>query len=810
MMRGLVRLSCGLVAAVQIVILLGGAPGAGASQAIEGKAATSKKVVIGGLSGPATILRDERGVPQIQARSLDDAFAAQGYATAADRLWQMDLLRRTARGELSEIFGEATLGEDRRRRTYGWSGLAREMLEGSTAEERRMLEAFARGVNVYISSPPDGLPGEFGLLGYEPREWTPEDSLVIGKLFAESLSMSWETDLVRQALSDLPEERRRWLLPVESPLDVVLVGEQAARRPGQRSGGRPARAPISIATLERVAGERAAHQASLARIGLYAEDGRASNGWVISGERSASGKPVLANDPHLNPSMPSIWHAVSIAAEGMRIAGVTAPGVPGVLIGRNDRIAWGITSLGADAQDLYQETLDESGTRALGAKGWEPIERRREVIRVRRMPGAPEVQEVIHEVRVTKNGPIVLDDGSGRFSMRWTALSTAASEILAFRRISTARNWAEFRGALGRYAGPPQSFVYADVDGRIGFSVAGHVPVRRSGDGSVPYDGRSRDGDWLGLVPFDELPSLFDPPSGMIVVANQRVVGSSYRHHLTHEWAHPYRARRILDRLRAKEKHSIDDIVAIQSDTYSYPDAIFAREVLEMARPRAQQSRDWKALVALLDGWDATASADSRVLPIVVEMRRAFLRRIYDSALGPDRARLFWWANYGTSIDRAIQERPKAWLPGEYSSYEELVLACYAEARERLTKQLGEDESQWRWGRIGSIDFAHPLSRIPGVRSRYAIPPLEQHTGGSTRTVNAGEFVSMRFVADLSSWDRTRLGIAPGQSGDPSSPHWADQLADWYRCLPQPLVRHERASGELVELTKAGVPPASN
>jgi penicillin amidase len=332
------------------------------------------------------------------------------------------------------------------------------------------------------------------------------------------------------------------------------------------------------------------------------------------------------------------------------------------------------------------------------------------------------------------------------------------------------------------------------VAGHIGYYGAGAVPIRKTGDGSLPYDGATDNGDWIGFIPFAQLPHLYDPPSGLIVTANQRVVGNSYRWRLTREWSKPYRARRIYDLLAAKPKLTGNDCLEIQSDTYTYPDVVFTREVARIARPLAAASDEWRSMLAAFADWDGKSSADSRVLPLAFEMRAAFRNRILTAGIGPARAKSFRWANGDTLIDQLVETRPSDWLPPEFTSYGELLLACYRDARESLKRDLGEDESQWVWGRMDETRFRHPLAGAPLVGAQFSIPPFPANTGGSGGfTVNAGAFVSMRLIADLSDWDRTRQGIALGQSGDPTSPHWKDQLEEWRAVAPRAFPFTQRA-----------------
>jgi penicillin amidase len=750
----------------------------------------SRTITIPGLHGRVTVRRDERGIPYIEATNDEDLYFGQGYATANDRLWQMDLMRRTARGELAEILGagpnNAVIEQDKQHRTMGFAQEVNAELAQASPQTRVVLEAYARGVNAYIDSlDPKSLPPEFQILKYKPRPWMPTDSLLPVKLFAEALSTTWRLDVMREALATLPAEKRAALMPETSVLDVLVVGKDMKKVSAftQHNG-----TIVSNGLLAALAKDQENASQALARIGLYAEGLAASNNWVVSGKHTASGKPLLANDPHLAASAPSIWHMVQLSAPGLRVAGVTAPGLPGVVIGHNERIAWGFTNVGPDVQDLYIEKFDPANPRRyLTPQGWRDAEVRHEEIKVRKGFDNSETDLTPLDVTVTRHGPIILERDSKRYALRWTALDPKANNADSSYLVAKAHNWKEFTQALHSFTAPTQNVVYADVDGHIGYYAAGIIPMRKSGDGSVPYDGATDAGDWTGWIPFDKLPHLYDPPSGIIVTANQRIVGTDYPYFLTHSWAQPYRARRIWDLLNQKPKLTTDDFRRIQGDVYSIGLASFARDsakILKAATPgNDQKLRD---SIDALEKWNGEVKADSSEAALAFQMRAAFRLRILTAALGPDLLKVYGWANFETTLDRFLVEQPKEWLPKEFNSYAELLRACYADARQTLSKNSGVDESKWKWGEMQKVRFAHPLAGVPFIGLQFAIPPFPQNgTGSLGATVNVGSNVSMRLIADPSNWDQTRHGITLGESGVPSNPHWKDQLDDWRSVTPR-------------------------
>lgn len=755
---------------------------------------TNRTITVTGLHNSVKVRRDERGIPYIEAANDDDLYFAQGYVTASDRLWQMDVQRRLVRGELAEIFGQGALNEDKRHRTLGFARVLDETAAHLPENLKLALDAYAKGVNAYIASLTDKtLPPEFLILQYKPRSWMPADSIAVGKLMGEYLSTSWQLDVMRAAMATLPKDKRDALLPEISPLDVLVVGKDRKTAKTDASGNSnvlPESMRPNTQLLSALNEMIESAQRSQELLGLFdrADTFQASNNWVVSGKRTVSGKPLLANDPHIPASAPSVWYLTELSAPGMHVAGVTFPGAPGIIIGHNDHIAWGATNLGPDVQDLYIEKFDPANPRRyMTPQGWRDAEMRHEEIKVRKGFTSTATDTVALEVTITRHGPITLERDSQRYALRWTALDSTLNDVAAFLGANRARNWKEFTAALSTYGGPTQNFIYADVDGHIGYYGAGRVPIRKSGDGSVPYDGSTDAGEWTGWIPFEKLPHSFDPPSGIIVTANQRVAGTDYPYFLTHSWAQPYRARRILDLLNQKPKLTTDDFRKIQGDVYSIGLTSFARDsakILKSQMPAGDQKlRD---SVDAFEKWNGEVNSESPVAPLVFQMRAAFRSRILTAALGPDLVKTYTWTNFETTVDRLISEQPKDWLPKEFGSYAELLRACYVDARQALTKNPGADESKWKWGEMVKVRFSHQLAAAPLVGLQFTIQPFRQNGVASLGpTVNVGSAVSMRLIADPNDWDKTQHGITLGESGIPSSPHWKDQLEDWRNVTPR-------------------------
>lgn len=763
------------------------------NRAQEAGGTAAKANHLNGLHGQVLVRRDARGIPYIEAANNEDLYFAQGYVTASDRLWQMDLLRRVVRGQLCEIFGSTQLAQDQLHRTFGFAKLIDDAAANLPPTAKTALESYAKGVNAYIASRDDkNLPPEFGILQYKPRPWTPADSLAVGKLMFEYLSNTWRIDVMRAAMASLPKEKRDALMPEITALDVLAVGSDRGPKKAHAQPELPESLRPDAQMLAKLA-QLNEEQTTLARLGfpIATDDSfQASNNWVVSGKRTASGKPLLANDPHLQPAAPGLWYLTELTAPGIHVAGVTFPGAPGITLGHNEHIAWGATNLGPDVQDLYAETFDkEDPKRYLTPAGWRDAEIRHEEIKVRKSFTDPATDTQIYDVTVTRHGPIILAKDGVRYALRWPALDPGSNEFVGLFEANRASNWQEFTTALSHYAGPTQNLVYADTLGHIGYYGAGRIPIRKSGDGSLPYDGSTDDGEWVGWIPFDKLPHVYDPPSGMIVTANQRIAGTDYPFFLTHYWAQPYRAHRIADLLSKTPKLTSDDFRRIQGDVYSEAGVVFARAAAKTLKNQPGNDDKLNSDLAQFENWDGRLNADARTAPLVAQMRVAFRQRVLTAAMGPDLVKTFAWPVNEVFIDRVASEQPPQWLPKEFPTYVDLFRACYNEARQTLTRTLGDDESNWLWGNMVKTNFNHPLASIPFVGNQFAIAPMPQN--GTTfqlgASVNVGAPVSMRMIADPSAWDKTLLGIPLGQSGLPTSPHWKDQLDDWRNVTPRAL-----------------------
>jgi len=706
-----------------------------------------------GLSAPVTVRRDGLGVPHIEAASVPDLMRAQGYVTAQDRMWQMDLLRRRAKGQLAEAFGPAALVADRDVRTLGLGDAARRAWPHVPPDLRVLVEAYADGVNAWLSTHADALPLEFRVLRYAPGPWEPADSLAVGKLLALDLAQGWEDEALRaRAYDRLPADVQAMLFPKLFAQDRILVGHDV---------------PVAAADGEEIT-----------------ETARGSNNWVISGAHTATGLPLLANDPHLALGVPSIWAAVHLAAPDMDVAGVVLPGTPGVTLGRNRRIAWGCTNVHDDSADLYVEEFDPRDPDLYRtAEGWERVQVRHEPIRVREGTLSSTWRTVDHAVRSTRRGPLVTI-GARQYALRWTALADDAVELTAFARLQRAGNWDEFRDAVRQFPGPAQNFVYADVDGHIGWYAAGRLPIRRAGDGARPYRGPSPDGDWLGFVPFDELPHVFDPPSGRIVTANNRLVGTDYGYKVTRGGIGPWRAAALFEDLEAREGWTTDDFARLQGERLSLPHRDLSR-VLLAAASRHPGDAAWDDVAREMAGWDGRLQPESRPAARAVFTLRAIGARVILPRLaGMPMARPL--SRRVAAIHKLILEQPASWVPAADKDWDGVLLGAWRAAEDEIKDTLGADRSRWTWGALNVMAVRHPLARAAGVLGPLLSPPAVP-MGGANTTPNvlgitptgAAEGPSMRFIANLADADDTRLVNFMGQSGHAASAHYEDQFEPW-------------------------------
>jgi penicillin G amidase len=765
------------------------------------------KVAAAGLTAPVVVTRDSHGFPTITATNLEDLFFAQGYVTAQDRWFQMDGMRRAAAGELSEIVGEAALEHDRRQRILGLRAASRTTLAMASREDLSYFAAYARGVNAYRDAHRHRLPIEFEILGYSPKAWTVEDSVLIGASMVEELSTSPRHQLTReQILAKLGPELTADLYVNSSSRDRLPTQawpggdknhqeEPDARE--QNSLADSSRQPTPEGYSERFAllnllrglwsiPRPTGRDALLQQLAFFDSPRLVgSNNWVVSGSHTLSGKPLLSNDMHLGHQMPNLWFGAHLRSGDFDVAGVTLPGYPYVIVGHNARIAWGFTNLGPTVEDVYVETFNSQG-QYLTPDGWKSPEHRKEIIRVK---GKADVEV---DVTLTRHGPIVSELVPGetrKLALRWTLYDGIRDPFLA---VDSARNWEEFEAAFSQFDAPGQNVVYADVDGNIGYHATGKIPIRASGDGSLPENGSDNAHEWLGYVPFDQLPSVFNPSSGIIATANSRITPDHYGFSLSVEWEAPWRSSRIYRVLEAGRKFSAADMLELEADIYSEPDRLFTERFVAAVDHSKNPSPQAKAAAALLREWDGRMTAHSAAPTIAVRSREQLERLLLEPKLGPApedplqaESTLNWksyrWMMKTIWLENIVEHQPSRWLPENYPSYDDLLAAAVERAVDDPAAPT--NLNTWEWGHFNAVEIENPvLGRVPILR-RWAGPGFEEQSG-SQYTVKAATRThgpSERMTVDLADLDHSTFNLVTGEAGTFGSPYYMDQWDAWYQ-----------------------------
>jgi penicillin amidase len=757
---------------------------------------TSGEIRLPGLQAELRIERDAHGIPTIRAANAHDAYYGLGVVHAQDRLWQLETHRRIGAGRLAEAFGEGAVETDRFLRALGVRRAAQAQWQQLPPASRAALEAYAAGINAVLRDQLEARPPEFGLTGVQPEPWDPVDSLAWAIMMAWDLGGNWNTELLRLRLAlKLPVERIDALLPPypgEQPL--VQTDYAALYRALRLDAGNTATAWMRLPDIAPPSGV----------------EGVGSNNWVLAGSRTTTGKPLLANDPHLKLSAPALWYVARLEAPGLQVAGATMPGLPLVVLGQNARIAWGFTNTGPDVQDLYLEQLDPANPGVYRTpEGWARFESRTEVIKVK---GKPDQRMT---VRTTRHGPVISDAGTVNdvlgprdrpnhvLAMRWTALDADADPIGTGLAAHQAASVAQFFDGAKGFVAPMQNMVVADVDGRIGVISPGRVPVRKPDNdlkGHVPAPGWDARYDWAGWVPADETPREADPPRGWIATANQRITPPGYPHHITSEWALPYRQMRIEQLLEAKPKHGMADMVALHADVKS----LAALQLLPWLQ-RALEANDPPHALAgaarqQLTGFDGTMAADKAAPLIFWAWQRQLARAIFADDVGDE----LWNKGLATrtfqdALEGVLGRDDARWCddrttPAVQETCAQQSRVALVRALDELQQRFGADVAQWQWGQAHPMRAEHrPFSRVKALARAFE---LRVPTGGDTFTVNVarvglrpdaatGELYlnehgpSLRAIYDLADRAQSRVMHSSGQSGIVFSPRYRSFVRPW-------------------------------
>lgn len=739
------------------------------------------KINLDGLSAPVEVLRDRWGVPHIYAQNLRDLAFAQGFVHAQDRLWQMELNRRTARGLLSELFGELALDTDRAVRTFGFNRLAEMDLAIFPQEAREILEAYTAGINAFLERAGSRLPVEFTLLRHRPKPWQPLDSAAFMRLMIWQLSHAWNDEIVRARLLQAVGPERAAELEIHYPVENPSVLPEG----------------IQVNQLAQVASSPG---------NPFLRRGQGSNAWAVSGERSDTGRPYLCNDMHLAITLPGIWYEAHLEASDCRVTGVTLPGVPSVLVGHNDRIAWGMTLAFTDCEDLFVERFEPGAShRYLSEAGWAEAEVIEEHIPVKGR-SEPHVEKVV----ITRHGPVISDvvgyaqsSGQGDFSEHLAVCSMALRPCLALTgwlNLNRARNWDDFVAAMRLIEAPQLSVAYADVDGNIGYWVTGKVPVRARGDGSVPAPGWTGEYEWTGEIPFEEMPHALNPPGGILVHCNNCIVPQDYPHYLGNAWMNGYRARRVTEMLQSKANLSIEDFRQIQMDVTCLPGLEFVAKLRTLELHSADP--DVQLALEILFAWDGRLTTESVGGTLYEVARYTLVRNLFEPALGEEltlqlmgkgfhpllkSAQEFY--GYDTVTMLRLLDNPDSWWIQQAGGREALVMRSLQQAVSWLRGELGPDAASWKWGRLHQVPFSHALSLQKPLDRVFNRGPFP--IGGDTDTPcqtamqpdnpygNNLCSPSNRHIIDLGDFSRSLSIFPPGQSGQLGSPHYDDLIDSW-------------------------------
>ena len=767
------------------------------SDALPGRLAqTEGSIRVPGLKEEVRVVRDRAGIPHIYAKNVDDVFLAQGFVQAQDRLFQIDLWRRSVQGRLAEILGPDFVERDRLARLMHYRGDMEAEWRSYAADTKPIVDQFVRGVNAWVTIARKNPPIEFTYAGYEPELWKPEDILSR----AEGFTMAGNAlqEVFRARLTALVgPERAAHLLPPEPSIPVNVP-------PGIDLGIIDDQLEARLLTIGTGARFSEVHpRAALIDVGLSHLEG--SNNWVVAGRKSETGKPLLANDPHRNLDHPSLRYLVHLNAPGWNVIGAVQPYLPGVSVGHNERIAWGLTVFLTDTQDLYIEKLNPDNPRQYEHRGkWIDLETQKDRIAVKgREPVDVEYQYTVH-------GPVLTSDTKRHEAvvLRWTGAEPGTVGYLGDLSIDRAHNWDEFRKALARHKMPAENFVYADVDGNVGYQAAGLSPIRPNWPGLLPVPGWTGDYEWKGWFSLDDLPHAFNPDSGFLATANNDVLPPGEKRPIGYDWSNPARINRIREVLSSREKFGISDFEKLQHDAVAWN----AEQIVPLLRNVKSDDPDVERARTQLLAWDKNMLRSSTAATIYfVWEQRALQLLIGDKLSGP------LAAEYGTQegelLVPALVRPGRPWF-GQNATKDRdaLLINALAAAVKELKEKSGNTMSQWTWGSLHSATFRHPLavdSQMaallnvgPISRDGYGLTPLSTGGTGFSQTVGA----TFREIIDVSDWDKSVATSAPGQSGQPGSRHFSDLARLWGDERYFPLPYSDSAVSSNAEATLMLVP----
>ncbi|MFZ5940984.1 MAG: penicillin acylase family protein [Bacteroidota bacterium] len=728
------------------------------------------------LKEEVTVYRDTFAIPHIYAKNQEDLYRAVGYVMAQDRLWQMDLLRRLTQGRLSEILGDVTINADQLFRSLRFDEKSQVMLDSCSPELVACLEAFADGVNQYIDNNPKNLPFEFTLLGYKPEHWTPAHSLNMVGYMSWGLTMAWSTEVAIYRIGQV----------VDSSLMQELVPDM--------SYSRSCIVPGFMSEQKDLAFESTLNEVDQLIRSLGLEVFLGSNNWVVAGKKSSTGMPILANDMHLELMSPGVWYQMHQVIDGeLNVTGVVLPGQPMVVCGHNEDIAWGMTNVMLDDMDFYVETINPADSNQYLLDGeWKNMEVREEVINVK---GAKEPE--IRYNRFTHRGPVVSSFRGVKdhvISMKWIG-NSYSNEVRSVYLFDRAANWDEFRDAAKTFIAVSQNIAYADREGNIGLQISGGVPIRKGG-GVMIRPGETSEYDWTGLVPFEELPFIYNPECGYVASANNRTIGDQYPYYISSWYDLPNRFERIVERLTEKEQLSVEDFQSIQADQVSMLARKFTPLFLEYLKGAGLDETETKAL-AILEGWDYNMAASLAAPLIFDETYIELIRSVFGDETGEDMLSLLYGQDIlpGLVLDKIRITRSSGWLdnvktPDIEEGLKEDVTTAFKNAVADIIAVAGNDPATWKWGDYHTLTLMHPLGSVGMVSRLFHVNKGPIAVGGSFHTVSPYSYemnqgygsnhgASHRHIFSTADWNSSRTIIPTGESGIPASPYYLDQT-EWY------------------------------
>jgi len=731
---------------------------------------TKGKVQLKGLTSDVQIIRDRWGIPHIFAQNEKDLFYATGFIHAQERMWQMEITRRAGFGRLSEIFGRMTLERDKFLRNLGLKEAAQRDYENLTPGMKELLFSYSQGVNSWILSRKFNWPPEFLLLRHRPEPWNVMDTIIIKEIMALLLSVDYASEVVREKLVKK--------LGPQKALEILEEGVEIPLTTSEE--------PFSSAEIKNSF--------------LF----QGSNNWVLSGSRTQSGKPLLANDPHLEISLPPAWYEAQLYCPSMNVIGVTLPGVPLVILGHNQSIAWGMTNSGADVQDLYLEKLDSSREKYFAGDGWKPLTRKEEIILVR---GAEKPEKL--DVLWTERGPIIspiIIDSQVPYSLKWT-IHEGGKTFEAIFLLNKAQNWKDFAEALKYFDAPSQNFVYADIQGDIGYYLSGKIPLRAKEVGLFPYPGWKEEGKWRGFLEEEKKPNIHNPAEGVIVTANNKITPDDYPYYISCDWDAPFRAKRIKELLLKHEKHSVESLKPIQNDVYSKNGELFLPLIRELKDAEGKAAK----AQAILKGWnlEMTSGKEAALFEVFMDF---FHEEVLKDELGEDfKSFDSLFRRKWAGLLRILSDPFSPWFNNKSTARvenrAEIVKTSLARAYEWLEKNYGAQDD-WDWMRMHSIKFQHALGQAPLFwffnRGPYPMNgdpfTVRASFSGSYKTTHGASF---RQIIDLSNLKNSISVITSGESGHFLSRHYDDQISLWLEGQYHPMLFErkdiqENASGTLL------------